>query len=218
MNTAEPPSHPSAGRPALDRERIVTAAIELLDEQGIAALSTRKLATRLGVRSPTLYWHVQNKAELLDLVAEELCAGAFDIDRAAPWREQLEQGLRQFRTMVLSHRDVPTLLRDRPATGPHRLGHIETTLRILLEAGLTDEDAAGVSRLLVAHVLAVTPTAPAPSRAGEGAPGLPEDLPSLRRVAPTLARLSDDQVFELGVEIILDGIERRLAQPTNPGG
>lgn len=212
---ARPKNNASTGRSALDRARIVTAAIELLDEQGIAQLSTRKLATKLGVRSPTLYWHVRDKAELLDLIAEELCAGAFDIDAAAPWRDQLEQGLRQFRAMVLAHRDVATLLRDRPATGPHRLGHIETTLRILLEAGLTAEDAAGVSRLLLAHVLAVTPTAPAPVRATEDARDLLDDLPNVRRVAPALAGLSDDELFELGVEVILDGIERRLPQPNS---
>ena len=77
----------------LDRNRIVGAAVALLDEVGLAGLSTRRLATALGVQSATLYWHVRNKDELLDLVAEALCADAFTIDPALPWPDQLASGL-----------------------------------------------------------------------------------------------------------------------------
>ena len=194
------------GRPRLDRTQIVAAAIELLDEVGISELSTRRLATRLGVRSPTLYWHVRNKAELLDLVAEDLCAAAFDIDLNLPWRGQLEQGLRQFRALVLAHRDVAALLRDRPPQGPNRLGHAETTMRILLTAGLTEKDAAGISRLLLSHALSSPPSTPAPLVQEDTA----GDYPHLRRVAPILAGLSEEDLFDLGVQIILDGIDARL--------
>ncbi|WP_147918265.1 TetR/AcrR family transcriptional regulator C-terminal domain-containing protein [Ruania zhangjianzhongii] len=205
----EAPTH-AQGRTRLDRNRIVTAAIQLLDEEGIAELSTRRLAARLGVRSPTLYWHVRDKAELLDLVAEELCADSFDIDAGLPWRNQLEQGLHQFRSLVLAHRDVAALLRDRPPHGPNRRGHIETTVRILLEAGLTVEDAAGVSRLLVSHVLSTHPGDLAPLAEAAGEVGSSDDYPNLRRVAPALAGLSGDALFELGMQVILDGIEARL--------
>ena len=206
----DPPSGAPSGPPArtrLNRGQIVTAAIELLDEAGIAELTTRRLAARLGVRSPTLYWHVRNKAELLDLVAEELCADSFAIDPTLPWRDQLEQGLRQFRTLVLAHRDVATLLRERPPNGPNRRGHIETTLGILLGAGLTVEDAAGVSRLLVSHVLSTDPGDVAPL-----ADVTAEEHPHLHRVAPALTRLSAEELFELGMQVILDGIDARLSK------
>lgn len=213
METEQEVPDPTLGpghRRGLDRQRIVAAAIELLDEVGIAELSTRKLAVKLGVRSPTLYWHVRDKAELLDLIADEVCADAFDIDPNAPWREQLEAGLYQFRALILAHRDVATLLRDRPATGPNRLGHVETTLRILLDAGIPVDDAAGISRLLRAHVLTSDqPIAPVGGSA-DGSNDQMADYPTLRQVVPALARLSDDDLFALGVEIILDGIERRL--------
>ena len=200
----------------IDRARIIAAAIELLDEGGITHLSTRKLAERLGVRSPTLYWHIRNKAELLDLVAESLCAEAFDIDASAPWRTQLEQGMSQFRNLVRSHRDVAVLLRERPATGPNRLGHIDTTLRIMLEAGLTPEDAARFSRLLVALVLAPPPVT---EPFGAGSAAAQESLgnyPSLQRVSPALAHVSKDDLFDLGVRVILDGIERCIDVPSTP--
>ena len=156
-------------------------------------------------------------AELLDLIAEKLCADAFDIDRTAPWREQLETGLRQFRQLVLAHRDVATLLRDRPPTGPNRLGHMETTLRILLDAHISVDDAAGISRLLVAHVLTSPPaTGPLDEPEPGDAEGLLADYPSLRQVSPAFVRLSDEDLFELGIEVILDGIERRFEGSADP--
>src|SRR5687767_6624523 len=97
MEAAEPTARSRNGTALLDRDRITRAAVALLDEAGLAGLSTRRLATALGVQSATLYWHVRNKDELLDLVAETICADAFTIDRTLPWREQLASGLRQFR-------------------------------------------------------------------------------------------------------------------------
>jgi TetR/AcrR family tetracycline transcriptional repressor len=194
----------------LDIQRITHVAVELLDEVGLAELSTRRLAAKLGVQSPTLYWHVKNKAELLDLVAEAICADAFDIDATLPWREQLASGLRQFRELLLSHRDTATLLRERPPSGPHRLGHVETTVRILLDAGFTENEAAGISRLLAAHVL---------TSAQEGIRllDMPEGAyPSLQRVTPAYATMSGSDLFDLGMEIILDGLEQRLTRAAAP--
>ena len=202
-------------RPPLDRDRITRAAVELLDEVGLAGLSTRRLAAKLGVQSPTLYWHVRNKAALLDLVAEAVCADAFAIDAALPWREQLADGLRQFRALLLAHRDVADLLRERPPTGPHRLGHIETTLRILLDAGFDEPDAAAISQLLTAHVLNSVP-APRPEADRAELAAMRERMagyPSLARVAPEFARQDPAAVFELGVGVILDGLAARLSAP-----
>ena len=56
---------------ALDRQQVVDEALELLDDEGLDALSLRALAGRLGVQAPTLYWHIGSKAELLDALADE---------------------------------------------------------------------------------------------------------------------------------------------------
>jgi TetR/AcrR family tetracycline transcriptional repressor len=194
----------------LDIQRITDVAVDLLDEVGLAELSTRRLAAKLGVQSPTLYWHVKNKAELLDLVAEAICADAFDIDATLPWREQLTSGLRQFRDLLLSHRDTAALLRERPPSGPHRLGHIDTTVRILLDAGFTENEAAGISRLLAAHVLTTTQEATRAIDMPEGA------YPSLQRVNPAYSSMSGGELFDLGMEIILDGLEQRLTRAARP--
>jgi TetR/AcrR family tetracycline transcriptional repressor len=196
----------------LDRDLITRAAVELLDEVGLAELSTRRLAAKLGVRSPTLYWHVRNKAELLDLVAEAICADTFDIDETRPWREQLTAGLRQFRALLLSHRDATHLLRERPPTGPHRLGHINTTVGILLRAGFDAEESAAISRLLTAHVLSSMelPRRDPDPDASAAAFASMADYPNLRLVAAAFARQTGQEVFELGIEIILDGLAARV--------
>src|ERR1700749_541156 len=66
----------------VNREQIVTVALDLLDEQGLAGLTLRELAARLGIRAPTLYWHVRDKRELLDLLAAAIMDEAL-----AAWRE-----------------------------------------------------------------------------------------------------------------------------------
>ncbi|GAA4536924.1 TetR/AcrR family transcriptional regulator C-terminal domain-containing protein [Amycolatopsis samaneae] len=204
-----------ARKGTLDREQITEAALSLLDEVGLAGLSTRKLAARLGISSPTLYWHVRDKGQLLDLLAEAVCADAFEIDETLPWRAQLASGLRQFRALLLRHRDAAALLRERPPIGPHRLGHIETTARILRGAGFSADETAGIARLLAAHVLAsveqLPPVSENPVAATETIAAAidPEVHPNLYGLGPAFARLSTEDLFELGIDVVLDGLEHR---------
>ncbi|RSD19202.1 TetR family transcriptional regulator [Amycolatopsis eburnea] len=190
----------------LDRRQITEAALALLDEVGLADLSTRRLAARLGVSSPTLYWHVKDKAQLLDMLAEAICEDAFEIDETQDWRGQLAQGLHQFRTLLLEHRDAATLLRDR-LPGPNRLAHIETTCGILLDAGFTPEDTAGIARLLTAHVLASVET---PARPDPEFQHRLDGFPAVKALGPAFARTTADDLFALGTEVILDGLAVRL--------
>ncbi|GAA3606544.1 TetR/AcrR family transcriptional regulator C-terminal domain-containing protein [Microlunatus ginsengisoli] len=93
----------------LDRHRIVDEALRLVDESGLDALSLRSLAGRLDVRAPTLYWHVQNKSELLDALADEIMDGAIDSARriSVPGdaRAWLLEALGGLRSAMLGHRD-----------------------------------------------------------------------------------------------------------------
>lgn len=200
-------------RPSIDLERITQAAVELLEDVGLEKLSTRRLADKLGIRSPTLYWHVANKAALLDLVAESICADAFVIDAAQPWRDQLESGLHQFRALLVAHRDAAALLRSRPPIGPHRLGHIETTMRILSEAGFADDETAGIAQLLSAYVLGSVPDQHEGLAASAGSEQMGSQLssfPTVERVLPVLVAMTEQEKFDLGVEILLGGLAQRL--------
>jgi TetR/AcrR family transcriptional regulator, tetracycline repressor protein len=94
---------------ALTQEQVVKRAVDLMAEAGLEALTLRRLATELGVSAPTLYWHVRNKRELLDLMAEALVARAGRATCPAPgqpWWEWLAERARlQFRALT-SHRDA----------------------------------------------------------------------------------------------------------------
>ena len=94
---------------ALDRQQVVDEALQLLDDEGLDALSLRTLAGRLGVRAPTLYWHVGSKGELLDALADAIMDDAI---RAVPeshpddeWAEWLLTVLIELRAAMLRHRD-----------------------------------------------------------------------------------------------------------------
>jgi TetR/AcrR family tetracycline transcriptional repressor len=91
----------------LDREQVLRGAMRLLDDEGLDALSLRTLAGRLGVRAPTLYWHVRNKAELLDALADAIMDEAIASvpEPGGDGRGWLLAALGQFRAAMLRHRD-----------------------------------------------------------------------------------------------------------------
>ena len=129
--------------PALDQSQIVQAALVLLDEVGFDGLTMRNLAKKLGVQAASLYWHVRNKQDLLSLLAEEICAPMREPDRTLPWQNQLEEMAIEYRQVLLAHRDAAQVLASSGGpSGPKRLRLTEIGLRTLLDAGLSQKDAA----------------------------------------------------------------------------
>jgi TetR/AcrR family tetracycline transcriptional repressor len=94
---------------ALDRQQVVDAAIHLLDDDGLDALSLRTLAGRLGVQAPTLYWHIGSKADLLDALADAIMDQAISaIPASTPrtdWAEWMLRAFVELRRALLAHRD-----------------------------------------------------------------------------------------------------------------
>jgi TetR/AcrR family tetracycline transcriptional repressor len=94
----------------LNRDQVLHEAMRLVDDEGVDALSLRTLATRLGVQAPTLYWHIKNKAALLDALADAImdeAIGAVPAPAAdgGDAREWLLAALGQLRAAMLRHRD-----------------------------------------------------------------------------------------------------------------
>jgi AcrR family transcriptional regulator len=211
----------SKPRPRLDLDQVVQAAIAMLDEEGLDGLTTRGLATRLGVQSPALYWYVRDKGELLDLVADAICAPALE-PAAAPtddlgWREQAAAGLRRYRAVLRSHRDAPRLLAERPPAGPVRRRLADRAVGLVLQAGFPEADAAVISLLLGDYVISIVSeemrieaqaahVAQDEEIPWEGS----EDCHNLARIAPHLAAVNPDKLFETGLQVLLDGLEQRL--------
>jgi TetR/AcrR family tetracycline transcriptional repressor len=127
----------------LNRDKVIAEALDLLDEVGIDALSTRRLAQRLGVEQPALYWHFRNKAALLAAMADTAMTPHGQQLLPEPgdgWSAWFAVNMRSFRDTLLRHRDGARLhAGSRPRSDDHdRLAH---KVAFLTAAGLPEADA-----------------------------------------------------------------------------
>jgi AcrR family transcriptional regulator len=226
LTWARPAEPPPADRVPLTREDIVATAIRLIDESGLEAFSMRRLGTELGAGATSLYWHVRNKDELIDLVLDVIIGEVHaDYEEAvapdAPWREQLAGVARALRRVLLRHRHIAPLLGDRPTIGPNALDAAEHVMAILRGAGFDARGASLASGALInfASGFALF-EARSPGGAGDAAEAVerarsvmayfkslpPDRYPNMLEAATV--HLSEVDQFEYGLARLLDGIER----------
>ena len=126
-------------QPALSQDRIVSEAIRLLDDKGIDALSMRSLGTRLGAGATSLYRHVANKDELIELVVDEVYGEMQvpDADDPAAWRAAVARCAHSLRSMVLRHPWVASVLGQvgLAELGPNLMQQSERMLALFQTAG-----------------------------------------------------------------------------------
>lgn len=143
----------------LDKGTVIAAALELLNEVGMDSLTTRKLAERLKVQQPALYWHFQSKRALLDALAEAMLTERHT--RSLPeenedWRVFLKENALSFRKALLSYRDGARIHAGTRPTEPH-YGTAEAQIRFLCTAGFSPKRAVwalwAVSHYVVGSVL-----------------------------------------------------------------
>ncbi|MET8828158.1 TetR/AcrR family transcriptional regulator C-terminal domain-containing protein [Streptomyces sp. NPDC004610] len=126
---------------ALSREKVVMAAIDVLDETGYDGLTMRLVAKHLGVQLNTVYWHASSKPELLELMADELLAPAVTGPLPEPWEERLRVLLGRYRDALLGHRDGARVVAGTYPVLPNTLRLAETLLATLIDAGLSERTA-----------------------------------------------------------------------------
>jgi TetR/AcrR family tetracycline transcriptional repressor len=183
--------------PKLVRARVVQEALDLLDEAGLNCVSTRRLAQRLGVEQPALYWHFRNKAELLAAMAEAAMAphGDFPLPgEGDDWRAWFADNMRSFRRTLLLYRDGARLhAGSRP--GKRGAGTIAHKIAFLLGAGVEERDAHmglyAAGRFTVGSVLEEQADAGA-TDSGEDASALPE--------------IDHEEAFEAGLALLISGM------------
>ena len=195
----------------LTAERILAAARAIARRDGIEAVSMRRLAEELDVWPMSVYRYFRDKDELLDAVVGSAAADVAAPDPQLPWREQIAEVATAIRA-ALEPSDLAARL-PRAALSPGVLGLSEIGVSILTEAGFTAEDAARSWHLVLGYACSRPPAAP--GRAAHSAlAGLSHDeYPALAAAAaPYADALSDDAAaFADGLEVVLDGLEQRLA-------
>lgn len=144
---------PRKGRTDLTADRVIAAAIEVADAEGLAALSMRKVADHLGVGTMSLYTHVPGKAELLDVMLDTVYKEPWtSAETPEGWRARVELIARDNLAMYRRHPWILQVAVSRPPLGPGTLGKYEHELSALDGIGLTDLEMDNVLTLLAAYV------------------------------------------------------------------
>ena len=206
----------------LTRELVLRAALAIMDESGLEALSMRLLGTRLGVEAMSLYNHVTNKDDILDgaldLVAEEITIPAADADWRSAMHERAVSAWQAFRR----HPWASALMDSRISSSPARLRYFEAMIGTLHRAGFSLELAARAFSVLDCYVYGFGRQRLNMGSSGEKddkkraeafhdiIPG--ESYPYLAQMAELAMKTGYDEGadFEFGLNLILDGLERLL--------
>lgn len=217
-------------QPALSRDQIVRAAMELLDTEGMDALSMRKLGAKLGAGATSIYWHVANKEELLELVLDEVYGQAHVPDPAVTgWRDAAAVFAFGLRNAMLQHPWSVTLIGAMPSLGPNALAAATTLLKAFELAGFSGITLDYASSAVLSYTLgATTPEVSWLNMIGRsGAKEWLKDMTPQVEVAAAdypelLARYKDLEnvdlnrarhlAFDFGLIALLDGLEARLRQ------
>lgn len=231
---------PRGRRTPLTRQQVLSAALALVDREGLDALTMRRLGQELGRDPMALYRYAANRTELLDgvaeLVLEQLVItptsplgadpGRADGGPMPSWQDQLRRTARDFRTLALAHPHVVPLLVIRPLSTPLALRPVgtlrplEEILGLLIDAGFDPVDALHICRayfgFLYGHVLTELQELVADPEETEdllrlGLHRLPaRRFPHMRALATALAGYDGGAELERGLDILMAGLDAQL--------
>jgi AcrR family transcriptional regulator len=218
-------------RAPLTRERVLAVALELVDAEGLDALTRRRLASELDRDAMALYRYAPDRAALLDgiveLVLSELdLSGAEGID-SGDWQAQLRRGAHGFRSLALAHPHVVSLFLTRPIStplalrAPATLRPLEQLLQLLSDCGFGPSDSLLIYRMYVGflygHLFNETPgMVVEPDETQDllrlGLHRLPvREFPLLRGLAGELAAYDGAAALDAGLDILFAGLEQHFA-------
>lgn len=206
----------SRGRPPVPLDRIIAAAVAILDEQGVDALSMRTLAQRLESGTATLYRHFEGRADLIARVVDAVM-GEVDIDaldlRGMPWQQACEALARSMFDVLRRHPQVALVMVDRIPAGPNMLMLRERSLAVLLAAGFPADLAVLAWATLARYVLGFGSQL-SPDRAANDPPAAwaavdSAHFPASLAVAEH-APVSLEREFSFGLELLISGLAHRV--------
>ncbi|HEY6608435.1 MAG TPA: TetR/AcrR family transcriptional regulator C-terminal domain-containing protein [Candidatus Limnocylindria bacterium] len=216
-------------RAPLSRERVLRAAVDLADREGIGSLSMRKIGQELGVEAMSLYNHVANKEEILDGIVD-LVVGEIEPPLAGVhWKVALRRRILSAREMLVRHPWASAVIVTRVNITPTMMSYMESTCGILRGGGfsvdLTHHAIHVFGSRIFGFVQELYDDSEALAESPEVAqimldqmssqfPHLTELATQITHDGPLVGVGCDTQFeFEFGLDLILDGFERMLADP-----
>lgn len=199
----------------LSRERVLQAGLELVDREGVGALTMRRLGKELGVEAMSLYGYVVNKQDLLDGVLDcvyDEMPRSVALD--GPWKERLRGTACMFREVLLRHPNTVSLVAARPVMSEGSLGLVESALAELRRLGLDTARANQVLTVIVAftvgHVASQVGDSDRPPAADVQAFHHALDRGRFPNVADraALGTIDREAEFALGLDFIIDGVDQ----------
>jgi AcrR family transcriptional regulator len=230
-----PAAPAGAGRGGLDRRRVLGAAVEFIDQEGLDALTMRRLGAHLGVEAMALYRYVPGRENLLDGVVESVIDELYgdpDVHLAAShgWQDYLQRLAHGVRRIALAHPEVFPLVATRPPAAPwvrpplRSLRWVESFLDALIGSGFTEESAVAAYRayssFLLGHLLLEVSQKGVKIGTEDAPEGVPEaatatDLdqyPTVVRLEPLLSLDESAAEFEEALENLLGRLEAVLRE------
>jgi AcrR family transcriptional regulator len=212
-------------RERLTRDRVIEAALHLMDTEGLEAVSMRRVGRELGVEAMSLYNHVRDKEDLLDGVREHVLSEFDDPGTEGDWEDRARRAARSWRHIMRTHPTMLTLISEakRFSLTPASVRPSETALRLLREVGLSEEDAVkafcalggfivgfvmfevGVERSTHAGI-----ETPSPERLTAALE--PDECPCFLSSLPLLMSGDIDERFEYGLDLLIAGIRSKTDQ------
>jgi AcrR family transcriptional regulator len=209
-------------RRPLSRERVLRAAVALADRDGIEAVSMRRLAQELGVEVMGLYRRVRDKDDVVDGAIDAVVA-EIEVGELPPdWQAAMRDIAMAARRVMLRHTWAPRVITERKNVGPATLRHIDRVLLILERGGFTLEMAHHALHVLGSRILGFTQDPFDDSDQARSEPPPADEVARAFAAYPNVAKLAvaarhdgalggcdDDFEFAFGLELILEGLERR---------
>ncbi|MFF7241368.1 TetR/AcrR family transcriptional regulator C-terminal domain-containing protein [Streptomyces collinus] len=203
-------------KPLLSTDRIVETARELVDAEGLAAVSTRRLAARLGVSGPSLYNHFRTKDEILEVVADSVSAlvdlSMFEDGRN--WRTALHDWAVSYRAALRAHPNIVPVLARGPGRRPAALRLADAVYGAMVDAGWPPAQATSIGALMRYFIMGSALGSFAGGFVDDASAYDPADYPHLGQ-AHLLADQQekiDERAFETGLTALLDGLAQQYEQ------
>lgn len=225
-------AQPERRRGSLNRRRVIETALSIADDEGLDALTLRRIASELVVTPVALYRYVESKDDLLDAMADHVLGLISVPEERAPWQDFLRQVARTARTVLVEHPGAAPLYSSRPLLFSENARFLaEEIIGAFLDAGVSAADAVRLYEQFARLTLALTllEAVPPAGHMRDADPEArdeaerrfrsvleslsPRRFPALVEATPALTKRSDpEETFESGLDLVIAGLEFQVRE------